>query len=297
MSSQQPLLFALEPHPLQQPLCAKIPAEPGLLEFRHFPDGESFLKLNSTVTGRDCVVLADLSHPDAKFLPMVFLAETLEELGANSAGLVAPYLSYMRQDRRFSEGEALTSRIFAAEVAAHFDWLVTVDPHLHRYQSLSEIYSIPSTVVHADSILASWLSGRSDTFLVGPDAESEQWVSAIAEPGGLPYVIGEKTRLGDRQVNISLPDLKNFAGKTAIIIDDVIASGHTILECMRALQKAGIADIECACIHGIFADDIDKVLINQGLGRLVSANTIKHESNTLDVSDLVATSIREFLDA
>ncbi|WP_164119514.1 ribose-phosphate pyrophosphokinase-like domain-containing protein, partial [Stenotrophomonas maltophilia] len=85
-----------------------------------------------------------LAQPNEKILPLIFAAATARELGAARVGLVAPYLAYMRQDRRFNPGEAVTSRQMAHLVSGAFDWMVTVDPHLHRYSDLSEIYSIPT---------------------------------------------------------------------------------------------------------------------------------------------------------
>ena len=77
------------------------------------------------------VLVADLHDPDRHFLQLILLAETLYDLGAATIGLLAPYLPYMRQDRRFNPGEGLSSRYFADLLSAHFDWLMTVDPHLH----------------------------------------------------------------------------------------------------------------------------------------------------------------------
>jgi ribose-phosphate pyrophosphokinase len=287
MTTPRPVLFSLEPHMLAHSLAQKLPCDLGEFQSRAFPDGESYLKITTPVQGKDCMILVDLSHPDGKFLPLVFLADTLREMGARSVGLVAPYLCYMRQDRRFVDGEAVTSRIFAGLVSEKFDWLVTVDPHLHRYHSLDEIYAIPSRVVQGAPVLSEWLSGETDIFLVGPDAESEQWVSSIAAISGHPYVIGEKNRLGDRQVVITLPDLGDLSAKRAVIIDDVISSGHTVLECISALREKGVKDIDCACIHGIFVDDVDQQLVAGGLNQLVSCNTIIHESNRLDISRLL----------
>lgn len=297
MTDATPVLFSLAPHTLAGPLAGNLPCDVGQVESRAFPDGEDYLKIVTPVDGRDCLVLADLSHPDAKFLPLAFLGETLKEMGADRVGLVAPYLCYMRQDRRFVDGEAVTSRIFARQVSGLFDWLVTVDPHLHRIHALDEIYTIPSRVVQGAPVLSAWLEGEENVFLVGPDAESEQWVSSIAAISGHPFVVGEKQRFGDRDVRITLPDLGHLAGRRAVIIDDVIASGHTILECMRALREKGVGDIDCACIHGIFADAIDNTLMEGGLRRLVSCNTIVHASNALDVSGLLVAPIRELLAA
>ncbi len=295
----KPLLFTLEPDlPLQAPLLAQLNAEAGELESRRFPDGETYQRIHNDVTGRHCLLLADLSNPDGRFLPLVFLAATLREMGAASVGLLAPYLCYMRQDTRFHPGEVVTSRIFARLISAELDWLVTVDPHLHRYNSLDEIYSIPSVTVAGAPALAQWLSGQEEELLlVGPDIESEQWVSAIAEQIQQPFVVGRKERRGDRDVTVTLPDITPYRGRTAVIIDDVIASGHTILDTLKALQQAGAETVDCVSVHGIFADGVDGRLRQQGIRRLVTGNSIPHPSNGVDLSPLlrepIATMIKQ----
>lgn len=277
-------------------LCKKLNGKLGLYNKREFPDGESYLCINSDVKDFDCIVVADLSHPNGKFLPLMFLLDTLNELGASSVGLVAPYLSYMRQDRRFIDGEAITSKLFAKSLSHHIDYLVTVDPHLHRYHSLDEIYSVPSVVVQGAPALVQWLKGQPDLFLVGPDSESEQWIISIAKVSGHPYVIGDKIRRGDRDVEVSLSDLSAYAGLTAVIIDDVISSGQTILCCIAALQQKGISNIKCAAVHGVFADAVDQTLLDAGLSALVTTNTILHPSNAIDISSLLVEPIIDCLE-
>ena len=294
-SNGRVVLFCLESHPLREKLCDQLGLEQGRLEFRRFPDGETYLRVDTPVSGARCIVLADLSNPDARYLAHLFLFETLRELGARSVGLVAPYLCYMRQDRRFRDGEAVTSGVFARSLSRHIDWLITVDPHLHRYHSLGEIYSVPTQVVQGAPALAGWLRGQNDLLLVGPDAESEQWVASIAEASGHPYVIGAKQRLGDRRVEVALPDISRYQGRTAIIIDDVISSGRTVGECVKALRSQGIEAILCAAVHGIFAEASDQYLLAAGLQSLVTTNTIPHSTNGIDVSELLAPPIRHFL--
>ncbi|MDX1803812.1 MAG: ribose-phosphate diphosphokinase [Alcanivorax sp.] len=293
--STQPLLFALAPHPLAEELAMTLGLETGSVETRKFPDGETYQRVTCAVKDRHCLLLADLSRPDDKVLPLIFLAETLRDLGASSVGLVAPYLAYMRQDRRFHEGEAITSRVFATMLTTHLDWLVTVDPHLHRYHALSEIYGIPSVAVQASSALAGWLKGRDNLLLVGPDLESEQWVSGIAGYSGHPYVVASKVRLGDRQVQVTLPDLGTHQGCTAMIIDDVISSGHTIEQCVAALRQQGMSRIGCLAVHGVFADDSDERLLAAGLQELVTCNTIVHRTNRVDIGPLLMDPVRQQL--
>lgn len=289
------IIFSLEPHPLHEKLGRQLGAELGRFDTRLFPDGESYIRLSDEVTDKQCIVLADLSHPNEKYLPLIFLLDTLKELGAQSVGLVAPYLSYMRQDRRFIQGEAITSKLFAHALSEHIDWLVTVDPHLHRYHSLNEIYTIPTRVVQGAPALARWLKNQNDLLLVGPDAESQQWVADIASRSGHPYVIGEKKRFGDREVEVTLPSLMQYSHLTAVIIDDVISSGQTIIQCAVALTSQAIQHIKCAAVHGIFADSSDQLLLNSGIENLETSNTIPHSTNHFDITPYLEQPIKDCL--
>jgi ribose-phosphate pyrophosphokinase len=265
----------------------------GQLELRAFPDGETYLRYRTEVSARPIVIVCTLDRPDGKFLPLIFAAATARELGAANVGLMAPYLAYMRQDRRFKPGEAVTSRQVASLLSDAFDWLVTVDPHLHRYGSLGDIYRIPTRVVHAAPLISQWIrTNVGNPHIVGPDSESEQWVAAVARDAGAPYSVLEKTRRGDRDVEISPQGLDGLAGRTPVLVDDIISSGRTMIEAARVLQTIGAAAPVCVAVHGLFADDADALLIKAG-ARVVTANTVPHATNDIDVTALLATGIRE----
>ena len=150
------------------------------------------------------VLACSLHDPDSKVLPLLLAAAALRDLGATRVGLAAPYLGYMRQDRRFKEGEAITSTDFARLLSVSFDWIATIDPHLHRRSAMSEIYSIPVLVGHATPVLVNYVRQHADgAFLIGPDEESEQWVAAVASAAGVPHVTLRKERRGDRDVVIN----------------------------------------------------------------------------------------------
>ena len=141
----RPLLLAYPGNePLAESLRKALDADAVAFAMRRFPDGESYVRIDSDVQARPVALLCSLDDTDTRTLPLIFMADTLRELGARAVGLVAPYLAYMRQDRRFRPGEAVTSQSFARVLSAAFDWLVTVDPHLHRRHSLGEIYALPT---------------------------------------------------------------------------------------------------------------------------------------------------------
>jgi ribose-phosphate pyrophosphokinase len=277
-------------------LAGHLEAAVGGVEFRRFPDGESYLRLHGELANRDVVVVASLRDPDPQALTLWYLAGTARELGARSVGLVAPYLPYMRQDRRFQSGEAVTSTIFARFLSQAFDWLVTVDPHLHRYASLAEIYSIPARNVQSAPAIARWVAAEVDQpVIVGPDSESEQWAADVAARIGCPSIVLRKRRLGDRSVEISVPDAQSHAGRNPVLIDDIISSARTMAVAVRQVRAAFGRDPLCVGVHAVFAPDALQALREAGAGRVVSCNTLPHASNGIDVLGEVATAVRKLV--
>jgi ribose-phosphate pyrophosphokinase len=201
----------------------------------------------------------------------------------------------MRQDRRFNAGEAVTSRHVARLLSGAFDWLLTVDPHLHRYAALGEIYTIPARTVHAAPLLSAWIRQHvADPVIVGPDAESEQWVAAVAADADAPYAVLEKVRRGDRDVAITLGNVTPWKNRTPVLVDDIISSGRTMIEAARLLRADGWKPPICLAVHGIFADRSDELLAAAG-ARVVTANTIPHATSRIDVSGLLARELQELV--
>lgn len=266
----------------------------GEATIRHFPDGESFVQLHTDVKDKDIILVCGLDQPDSKAMALLFFTKVAKELGAKRVGLVAPYLGYMRQDKRFHEGEAITSNIFAAFLSEHIDWLVTIDPHLHRHKTLEEIYTIHSKVLHAADTLSAWVKEVvSKPLLIGPDEESEQWVSDVAQKANAPFIVLTKTRHGDRDVEVSVPNLEVYKDHTPILVDDIISTARTMIETVTHLKKAGAKAPICIGVHGVFAKGAYENLFKSGIEKVVTCNTIVHRSNAIDIAPLLARGIRE----
>ena len=275
-------------------LCAELGMRAVELEWRRFPDGESYLRFRQDLKGHNLALVCTLNDPDSKTLPLLFAARTARELGASRVGLVAPYLGYMRQDRRFHDGEAVTSVHFAALLSQAFHWLVTVDPHLHRRGSLSEIYSISSKVVAAAPAMAQWIKANvARPLVVGPDSESEQWAADVAAACDAPHAVMSKTRLGDRRVEMGAPPLSQWKDRTPVLLDDIISSARTMALAARKIQEAGLRAPVCIGVHGVFSSDALGALRGAGVAKVVTTNTIAHETNGIDVSGLVARAMKD----
>jgi ribose-phosphate pyrophosphokinase len=264
----------------------------GDLTLRRFPDGETYVRIASPVRDRDVALVCTLDHPDDRMLPLLFTAATARDLGATSVGLVAPYLAYMRQDRRFVDGEGVTSAYFASLLSRAFDWLVTVDPHLHRRTSLGEIYTIPSKVVHAAPRVAAWIREHvRQPLLIGPDAESAQWVAAVAEAAGAPSIVLEKVRRGDRDVSVSVPEVDRWRGHTPVLVDDIVSTAKTMIETLGHLRRLALAPPVCIAVHAVFAPGAYGELLATGAERVVSCDTIPHPSNDISLAHELAAAV------
>lgn len=264
------------------------------LQVHRFPDGESLVRVTPPAAGEDVMIVCTLDGPDAKVVPLMMAAATLRELGARRLGLVAPYLAYMRQDTRFHPGEAVSARIFGHLLGSAFEWLVTVDPHLHRYHSLDQAWPLDGRVVHAASQVAAWIGKHVDSpLIIGPDGESDQWVRDVATRLNAPFVVASKERHGDRDVEVTLTDIAPWKGHTPVLVDDIISSGRTMIGALQSLDLQDSPAPVCIGVHGIFAPGAIDELSAAGAGRVVTCNTIDNATALIDISADVAAVIEE----
>jgi ribose-phosphate pyrophosphokinase len=293
----KPLLFAFSGcASLACSLCEGLAAEQGRIEWRHFPDGESLVSLDADCAGRDVVIVATLREPDRLALPLFFAARTARELGARSVGLVAPYLAYMRQDARFRPGQAVSSLQMGAFLSSAFDWLVTVDPHLHRHPDLGALFRIPAVAVSSVPLVAQWVRARvAEPVLIGPDAESAQWLEPLARALQAPVVVLEKERRGDRDVRVSALASSELEGRTPVLFDDIVSTGGTLINAIARLREAGARAPVCIAVHGVFAGDAELWLRAAGAAALATTNTIEHPTNAIDVAPLLVEAVTQTL--
>ena len=291
-----PLIFALPGNEdLGHRLAALLGGRSGTLNTRQFPDGETYVRFCDDPAGQDIVLVCTLDRPDSKILPLLFAAEAARDLGACRVGLVAPYLGYLRQDMRFQPGEAVTSHSFAKLLSHDFDWLVTVEPHLHRYKALSDIYSIPADALHAAPLIAEWVRNNiAKPHLIGPDIESRQWVEAVAAECGATWTVARKTRLGDRKVHEdplagAIPE-----GATPVLLDDIISSGATLLETLRLLRDFHGPTPIVIAIHALWDADTKAQLAKTGV-QLCTTNSVPNDAAQMDVTPLIAKGVEHFL--
>jgi len=255
----------------------------------HFPDGDIYLKFNANVKGKTVVIVKSFQPlPNWALYSTIFIAETAKDLGAKKVILVAPYLAFMRQDKRFHQGEAISSRVMAKMLNNSIDKLITMDPHLHRYHSLKDIFKISTKRLTANNLIADYVKKKiKNSVIIGPDWESYQWAEAIAKECKVECTVLEKTRFSSRHVHVKMKKKIDIKNKNVVIVDDIISTGHTIMEAAKKAKKLGAKSITAMGVHGLLIEDAVKKMKTLGI-KVVTTNTIKHKTNKIDVSRLIA---------
>ncbi|RYO73635.1 hypothetical protein DL771_012293 [Monosporascus sp. 5C6A] len=276
-------------------LAIPLRAELGHAAVTRFPDGESYVRLYTPVHGAEAAIVCTLDRPDEKLLPLLWLAIAARQGGARRVGLIAPYLPYMRQDVIFNAGEIRAAEHFAALLNPVFDWLVTVDPHLHRISHLSEVYRVPTVAVEAAPAIAEWIQTHVQApFLIGPDEESRQWVEQVAGMCGAPWAALTKTRHSAWHVEVA--ELPNIPPRCVpVLVDDIISTGRTMLAAAGLLQRAGKPQPVCVGVHAVFAADAYSQLCAAS-AEVVTCDTIPHPSNQIALTGPLVDAISRMFD-
>jgi ribose-phosphate pyrophosphokinase len=286
------LLHFADERPFARRLAAAAGIESALVRRHRFPDGELKLTLPPRLPPR-IAILRSLHQPNEKLIELWLAGRAARTLGATAVTLVAPYLAYMRQDRAFSPGEAVSQRHVGALLGALFDRVITVDPHVHRVSSLAEVLPGSATVtLSAAPALGRFLRRRAaGALLVGPDEESAQWVRSAAEAARLNWAVARKVRRGDRRVAVSLAGV-NVRGREVVLVDDMISTGRTLVQATRTLRRAGAVRVDVAATHALFAGDASHALRVAGVRNIWTSDSVPHSTNAVRLAELLAGALR-----
>lgn len=264
------------------------------IALHRFPDGE--LRVTVGPAAATTILYASLDQPNEKLIAVLFAAEALRRGGAARLVLLAPYMCYMRQDTAFHDGEAISQRVVGRLLAATVQRIITVDAHLHRTPDIAAVFpgaeaeNLSAMPAIADALARSGIDPA--TVVIGPDAESEPWVGDLAGRLGLRCAVGNKKRRGDRAVEIEFAEAGLIAGRPALLIDDIVSSGGTLLAGAKALQAAGASCVDAIVTHALFPPAMMSTFAQAGIRSVRSTSSVAHPTNAIPLDDLLAAALR-----
>ncbi|MDO8878018.1 MAG: ribose-phosphate pyrophosphokinase [Pseudolabrys sp.] len=265
------------------------------VDVHRFPDGE--LRVTVGPVTPTTIVYASLDQPNDKLLSLLFAAEALRRGGATRLVLLAPYLCYMRQDTAFHAGEAISQKVIGRMIGETFDRVITVDAHLHRTRNIEDVFpKIEAEDLSAMPAIADFLGAHglaAGTIVVGPDAESEPWVRDLARRLSADFAVARKVRHGDRSVEMSFADPSVFRGRPAVLVDDIVSSGGTVLACAKALRAAGAISVDAVISHALFPPDMTGTFMKGGLASVRSTHSVPHPTNAIVLDAMFAEALRK----
>lgn len=271
---------------LAKKIAKQIKAKYSELEIKKFPDNETYIRFKINVKGKDVVFVQSLNNPNEKIMNLIFANETAKDLGAKRIILVAPYLAYMRQDKRFKPGECISSNILGKLLK--FDKIITIDPHLHRHKNLKKVFS-HAVSLSSNKLIADYIKKNlKSSLIIGPDSESYQWAEEIAKYVKSHAIILKKVRFTSKKVKIKVKNNLSLKNKDVVIVDDIISTGHTMIEAAKQAKKLKAKNVYCIAVHGLNIENAFIKLKKLGVKKIVTTNTIASKNGLIDITQLIA---------
>lgn len=242
-----------------------------------FGDGEIRVHILETVRGADVFVLQPTCPPvNDNLMELLILIDALRRASARRVVAVIPYYGYARQDRKHTGRVPISARLVANMIeTAGADRVLTMDLHVGQIQGF---FNIPVDNLRADFIFAEYMrsvvGNMDDVVIVAPDTGSTGRARLLAERLGTPLAVLEKRRSQDGLDIKVFNVIGDVAGKRALLVDDIVASGGTLVKAAEILLETGATEVSAYCTHGVFSGDAVSILEASPLKRVVVTNTI-----------------------
>ena len=264
--------------PLAENLAKKLGTELSPLEIHVFPDGEKRVRVLEKVVDEDCVVVQPTSpEPDKNYMELFFIVDALRRSGASKIKAVIPYLGYQRQDHVFRVGEAVSLEVIATLLKwGGVDEVISFDLHSIK---IPEIFKIKLIHLSALPIFAEQIKKMGkESVLISPDMGGIRRIKILSEMlNNMPYAVIEKNRdLATGKITMSgiRGESASWRKENAVIVDDMISTGSTIVTAASLLKDKGAKNIYVFAAHAVFSEDAPKMLGDSSLRKVFVTDTI-----------------------
>ena len=263
------------------------------MERTGFEDGEFKLRFSRDVKSEEVILVLRLyPHVNDNIIEMILALKKLNDIG-KSIKVVLPYLAYARQDKEFLPGE-IASIYVLGDIMAHYGVKELVVIDVHNLEIMAKM-GIKASNISAIGILAERLreSGLPDKpIVISPDKGSVERSRIFAEAIGAEYAYLEKHR--DRVTGDVTTEYKELglSGRTAVIFDDMMVSGGTVINAAKIARANGASRIIAVCTHALLIDGAAEKLKAAGVDEIIASNTISNDFSEADVSHLISEALR-----
>jgi ribose-phosphate pyrophosphokinase len=289
--------------PLAAAVARELRRPLGDCHVERFPDGELSVQLDETVRGREVFVVQPTSPPvNDHLIELLAFADACRRAAAARFTAVVPYFGYARSDRRDCRRQPIAASLVASLMErAGVDHVITVDLHASQVEGF---FHIPVDSLTAVPLMCDALRdlplGR-ELAVVSPDAGRVQMATEYAAYFGAPMAVLHKKRESGTKTHVTHL-VGDVSGRTCLIVDDMIATGGTLLESLHVLRDAG-ARAECcvAATHGLLLDDAADRLASEGVREVLITDTVAQNDErhrvvrVVSAAPLIAAAIRRLL--
>jgi ribose-phosphate pyrophosphokinase len=285
---------------LTRRICEYLGVAPGRGEVLRFSEGNLFVRVLENVRGRRVYIVQSTSIPtNDNFMELLFWIDAFKRASAESVTVVMPFFSYAKGDKKDEPRVSIRARVCADAIeAAGADRVVTMDLHAPQIQGF---FKVPVDDLYALPLLCDEIRSKDlrDLVVVSPDTGFAKKARRFASFLGAPLAIGDKERLEHDERPEVTEVIGEVAGRTALIVDDFVTSGGTVVQTADVLAERGAKQIYAAISHGVFAPDAIQRIDDSPIAELLVTDTVEfpHERRaekivTVSVAPLFGEAIR-----
>ncbi len=230
-------------------------AQLGEKEVKVFPDGETYVRILTKVTGKKAVVIHTTKNND-DLIELLFTLSALRDCGAHAVVCVIPHILYQRQDEAFKEGEAVSAKVILNIINRYADEIITVNAHFFDEGGKSSFGGVKVLNLDAFPLLGEHFKNVPDLAIIAPDEGAMHYAEAAGKAIGCPHDYLIKKRIDGETVEMQ-PKALDIKGRNVVILDDIISTGGTMIKAAEMLKKQGAKSVRIGCVHGLFTKGVD----------------------------------------
>ncbi len=270
---QEPLIFSgSSSKELTEKICNHLKLAPGLIDKKIFSDGEIWVKFLENIRGGDVYIVQSTHPPAENLMELLIMLDAAKRASAKRVTAVLPYFGYARQDRKDQPRVSITAKLVANLITvAGADRVITMDLHAAQIQGF---FDIPFDHLYASPVFTSILKNHSDNFVVvSPDIGGIKLARSYAKRLNAGLVVIDKRRPKHNQAEV-MNIIGDVEGKDVLLVDDLIDTGGTIVNAVKALKERGAHAIYGAITHPLLSGNALQRIEDSEIDRLYVTDSI-----------------------